>query len=371
MNTRHNRSLASSRGFSLIELMIGLVLGILTILVIAQVSAFAESHKRTTTSGSDAQTNGALAMFALQRDVQSSGYGLSVALNALGCTTNGEGSSGTALQFPLVPALITFGAAGASDQVTVMSSSKAGFSLPARITENHPQTADAFVVQSTLGINPGDVLVAVPETWSATSTCTVFNATTAIGNSLTATSLPHESGTDGPWNHTDLLPAAGYAAGSVVLNLGTLSRRTYAIDAAGTLQETSIDTTGSTATQDLYPQIVTLRALYGKDTDGDGTVDAYDAVTPTTASGWQEIVALRIAVVARSAQFEREDVTAIEPLWDVGAAVPVADSFGAASVCHTTSKCLTLGISGLADWQRYRYKVYDTVVPLRNVLWNS
>lgn len=371
MNLPLTRRPVRSLGFSLIEVMVGLVLGILTILVIAQVSAFAESHKRSTTSGSDAQTNGALALFSLQRDVQASGYGLSVAINTLGCTVNGEGSSGTALQFPLVPTFITFGAAGVSDQITVLSSSKAGFSLPTRVTENHPQTADTFVVQSTLGINPGDVLVAAPETWSAAATCTVFNATTAPGSTLTATSLPHQSNSNGPWNHSALLPAAGYAAGSVVLNLGTLSRRTYTVNAAGALQETAVDATGAATTQELYPQIVVLRALYGKDTSGDGNVDSYDAVTPTTAAGWRQVVAVRIAVVARSAQFEKEDVTSVEPAWDVGAALPVADAFGAATDCKVTSRCLTLGISGLTDWRRYRYKVYDTVVPLRNVVWNS
>ena len=371
MNFSPTRRPVRSLGFTLVELMVGLALGILTILVIAQVSAFAESHKRSTTSGSDAQTNGALALFSLQRDVQASGYGLSVAINTLGCTVNGEGSSGAALQFPLVPTLINFGAVGVSDQITVMASSKLGFSLPARITENHPQAADTFVVQSTLGINPGDVLIAAPETWSAASTCTVLNATTAIGKSLTATSLPHESGTNGPWNHSDLLPAAGYAAGSVVLNLGTLSRRTYAVNADGTLQVTSVDDTGSTVTQDLYPQIVVMRALYGKDTTNDGNVDSYDAITPTTAAGWRQVVAIRIAVVARSAQFEKEDVTGEEPAWDVGAALPVSDAFGAATDCKVTSKCLTLGIGALTDWRRYRYRVYDTVVPLRNVVWNS
>ncbi len=369
LHTHH--TLAHSNGFTLIELMVGLVLGILTILVIAQVAAFAEGHKRSTTSGSDAQTNGALALFTLQRDVQGSGYGLSVALNALGCTAKGRGSAGAALQFPLVPTMITFGAVGQPDQVTVMASSKMGFSLPARVTEIHPQAADVFVVQSTLGINAGDVLVAAPDTWSASNTCTVFNATSQVGKTLTATNLPHESIDSGPWNHSALLPAAGYAAGSVILNLGSLSRRTYAVNADGTLQQTAIDATGAAVTQDLYPQIVTLRALYGKDTNSDGNVDAYDAVTPTTAAGWKQVVAIRIAVVARSTQFEKDNVTSEEPAWDVGAALPVTDAFGAATVCKVTSKCLTLGIGGLTDWQHYRYKVYDTVVPLRNVLWNS
>jgi type IV pilus assembly protein PilW len=355
----------------LIELMVGLVLGLLTILIVAQIAAFAEGQKRTTTSGSEAQTNGAVALFALQRDIEAAGYGLAVVPDVLGCTVNGQGSAGTPLQFPLVPVLIDFGSAGAPDQINVLTSAKAGFSLPIRITENHAQAADTFVVQSTLGINAGDVMIAAPASWSTTNTCTLFNATTAAGKSLTVTSLPHETSDSGSWNHAALLPAAGYSAGSLVLNLGSVSRHTYAVNAAGTLQQISIDPTGAAVTQDLYPQVVTIRALYGKDTNGDGTIDAFDAVTPTTAAGWRQVVAIRIAVVARSAQFEKTVVTDSEPLWDVGSAIAVNDRFGAAADCHAGSKCLTLGISGLTDWQRYRYKVYDTVVPLRNVLWNS
>ena len=63
-------------GFTLIELMVGVVLGMLTVVIIANVFATAEGQKRTTTSGSDAQVAGSLALHALQRDVRMAGYGL-------------------------------------------------------------------------------------------------------------------------------------------------------------------------------------------------------------------------------------------------------------------------------------------------------
>jgi len=55
-----------ARGFTLIELMVAVALGLLTTLVIAQVFLQSEGNKRTTTSGSDAQVTGALALYALQ-----------------------------------------------------------------------------------------------------------------------------------------------------------------------------------------------------------------------------------------------------------------------------------------------------------------
>jgi type IV pilus assembly protein PilW len=73
-----------------------------------------------------------------------------------------------------------------------------------------------------------------------------------------------------------------------------------------------------------------------------------------------------MAVVARSAQREKEAVTTADPLWDVGQTVTVTGTADCGE-----SQCLTLQVSTAADteWQHYRYKVFDTVIPLRNMLW--
>jgi hypothetical protein len=71
--------------------------------------------------------------------------------------------------------------------------------------------------------------------------------------------------------------------------------------------------------QDLFPQIVNMQALYGKDTDGDGIVDTYDETTPTTPAGWRQVLTIRVAIVARSIKDEGSNVTTSQPLWDIGA----------------------------------------------------
>ena len=63
------------RGFTLVELMVGLLIGLLASLAVMQVMWSSEGQKRTTTSGSDAQVDGALALSALQRAIQPAGYG--------------------------------------------------------------------------------------------------------------------------------------------------------------------------------------------------------------------------------------------------------------------------------------------------------
>jgi type IV pilus assembly protein PilW len=68
------------------------------------------------------------------------------------------------------------------------------------------------------------------------------------------------------------------------------------------------------------------------------------------ACRWARASALRIAVVARNSQVDQATVTAQAPVWE--------GSGGAA-----------IDLSARADWQNYRYKVFETVVPLRNLGW--
>jgi type IV pilus assembly protein PilW len=100
-------------------------------------------------------------------------------------------------------------------------------------------------------------------------------------------------------------------------------------------------------------------------TNADGTVDTWDNTTPTTNADWLKVMAVRIAVVARSTQFEKSTVTFADPQWDLGANGTVTGS----TACGA-NRCLPLKVSHLADWGRYRYRVFETIVPLRNMLWN-
>jgi len=54
---RTSRSSRRAAGFSLVELMIGLVIGMVAIVVMMQVFSVSEGYKRTTTGGDDAQNN--------------------------------------------------------------------------------------------------------------------------------------------------------------------------------------------------------------------------------------------------------------------------------------------------------------------------
>ena len=60
----------AQRGFSLVEIMVAAAIALIGIVVIFQVLAVWEERKRTTSSGSDAQIAGTIAMYNLDRDVR-------------------------------------------------------------------------------------------------------------------------------------------------------------------------------------------------------------------------------------------------------------------------------------------------------------
>jgi len=361
--------------------MVGLVLGMLTVIVITAVLSSSEGNRRTITMGSDAQINGSLSLYTLQRDIQMAGYGAAINPAALGCDIKGEykdpaaPAATPAIPFTavLAPVVIQDGASGAPDSITVLQSRTSGFSAPMLLSNAHAKTDNFFTVKSSFGAKAGDLMIAVPKDGGTpTSWCTVFNVTdagagAANGTALDATHIPHVAGGTSKWNRSSVFPDAGYAEKSYLLNMGSLSFNTYAIDSAQNLVVTGLSAESASGTpEQLYPQIVNLQAMYGKDTTGSGQVSGYDNVTPTTSADWQRVLAIRIAVVARSNQYEKEEVTSAAPLWDVGASSTATD----AATCGT-SKCISLAVSQVSDWKHYRYKVYDTIIPLRNVLWNS
>lgn len=362
------------RGVTLVELMVGLTIGLLATLVITQVMSVSESQKRSTTSGSDAQLSGALALFAVERDVKMAGYGFSSTPNALGCAISATfgGAAVPDLPAELVPVSITPGGAGVSDTLRILASNKADFSVPLRVMPPEYKPNDTtFWVASSRGVAQNDLMLAFVD---ETQPCMLFRVTAPPP--VSHVEIPRAD--DGGWNAAGF-PGIVVGQGSQLLNLGTLLDHTYQVDAGSAqFQRVTFDTTTRTQnTMDLQAGIVLFKAMYGRDTvstiaqlqAGLGRVDTYDYTTPATPEDWQRVLAVRLVLVARSGQFEREDVTTTNPLWDVGNATAVAG----AAACGA-SQCVSLdvgaGVAG-AEARRYRYKVYDTVVPLINMLWRS
>jgi type IV pilus assembly protein PilW len=367
----------AQRGFTLIELMVSLLLGLVSVLVITQVLFESEGRRRTVSMGGDAQTNGAMSLYTLQRDIQMSGYGLTASPDALGCDVKAKFGTFAAFSFTLAPVVIEDGAAGAPDSITVLRGRTSRFSLPMTLTEAHTPADQHFLVTSSFGAAAGNMMIAVPKKQDPATWCSLLTVTDDLSgpiSQLTAASVPHLSGTGAAnWNQNSIFPAGGYLKNDYLLNMESVIQRTYSINANNLQMTERSAVDGSQTSRELYPQIVTLQAMYGKgsvDAGGNVHVDSYDSTTPSNNAEWRRVVSIRIALVARSNQYEKDEVTPGPPKWDVGGSVAVAGT--ATSTCNGSSTCIDLNVSQVgADWKHYRYKVFDTIVPLRNVLWNA
>ena len=129
---------------------------------------------------------------------------------------------------------------------------------------------------------------------------------------------------------------------------------------------------------DVVTDVVTLKAQYGYDASGDGVIGAdewYDSL-PSGAPNYARLLAVRFGLLIRSRQFERPNVgadtvvpvTPSAPKWANGSIAfamrnvdKTDDSGGGVSAIN--------GDAAANNWRNYRYRVYDTVVPLRNMIW--
>lgn len=354
-------SRCSERGFSLIEVVIGLMIGLLGITVMLQAFQMTEERRRTTTSGSDALTIGAIALYDLQRNIRQAGYGYS-STRLLNCKITLPSGA----DIPLAPVIINPGA-------SVIPSGDANTDTLLVIVGNsntEPQgnlilsqfSSNPIIVQMPSGFVANDYVIVAPDVCPSSSPYLLLDRVVSVGT-------------------TSVTLATG-GSGTAIYNFGQSPKilayavRNGSLRVCDYLSNNCSTDLSDSAWVPIAGNIAGLRAQYGHDTSVpmDGVFDVYDQTTPTNACGWSRITASRIAVVARSSQYETRlnsvgrrvcnPVTSSAPVWDGGVA---NNPLGSTATPLDVSKLVDGGDS--SDWQCYRYKVFQTVVPLRNIAW--
>jgi type IV pilus assembly protein PilW len=297
-------------GFGLVDLMVGMVIALLGIIIIFQVFSVSEGIKRTTTSGGDALQNGASSMFALERSLKAAGYGIFSSTNV-----------------NLLPPLPADPAGTAA--VTIFANG----------TSSAPSCS---VASATYG-----------------SDCIVLRYRPSSGaNSWDFGSFPPASGAG------FMSPPPLYIETITVkqdcMGAGTSSL----LQLCSSVLNPSTNTTTNTVIAD---GIVLMKAEYGFDLNGNGVIDSNEWFQALPNANVLSVFAVRVVLVARSAQPE---VT--------------RNAAGAITACATTtappawidSVNVPLDLTSQADlvaaaddWKCYRYKKFENTVPLRNVMW--
>lgn len=380
----------TSYGFSLIELMVAMVIGLITVLAVAQALHLSEGRKSTATSGADATTTGAMALYTIERDARNAGFGMTTSASSLSCTIKAKYDTSAVQSFTLAPVVITQGSDNSPDTIQFMASTKEGVPLPIKVTTDHAVTAANFFVQSDLGVEENDLMIAVPPNPDANNWCSIFQVTndTSAGNGGNGggqgqNQVIHNSG-QSKWNQPGgqtIFPNGGYPTGSSLINLGTFAQHTYSIANNGLQLSMFNVNSGSTTNVDLYPQVIQLQAEYGIDsnpTDSITTVSSWTTTTPSTALGWQGVKAIRIAVVTRSVIWEKLEKDASDNEIPLTVTSTDADCINPTTrdpraVCWSGGAINELNANNpnASDWQHYRYRVHEAVIPLRNVIWQQ
>jgi len=369
--TKFQRHLPSSQaGFTLVEIMVGLAIGMLATLIVMQVFTVFEAQKRTTTGAGDAQTNGNIALYTIARDLKQAGFALMPTslptINSpLKCAALiVDGVADASVPNRVFPIAITNGAASDTIRIRYGDSDTGGnpltivkmgpsVNLP---TANDAETGDSY------GCTKGSRTLVLSQDGLSCSLSTASDVTAASGV------IP---------GYVTLTDASVAAGGANVSCLGNWSEITYAVN-NGNLERNG---------DPVLEGIVNLQAQYGISAAGKvktnpdfNTVVAW--VDPDAVSGFDapsvanriRIKAVRIAVIARNARKETKDP--------------------ATGLCNTTVSCTALNdpaATGLCawagsasspapavdlsasdpDWACYRYRVFETVIPLRNVIWSK
>jgi len=374
-------------GLTLLEILVAMMIGLIGIVVITQTYIVNENYKRSTTSAGSAQTNGSLALYSIERDIRMSGWGIALQ-SALGCTSlrwyyNGAYSNpplagGTLPALSVAPVVITDGGAG-PDTITVFYGTGTERVIPAKVAVML-QPHDPFQVDNPQGFShtPGDlVLVTQAGTCALAQLTNVGAATGIIRHDASPTALYN------PVAGTSLLPAFG--AGAEMFNLGRPVVNVYSIAANNLRLANLFSATSSTVVPGYTPapftiveDIVDLQAEYGKDNGidnntvesaafvaNDGRVDSYSNVQPANATEWKQVLSIRVGVLARSEYYEKPDppgaacnatIVANAPAW----ARPAQAFPGLGDLADPTNlaRC-------------YRYRIFETVVPIRNMIWSQ
>jgi type IV pilus assembly protein PilW len=375
MKQNQQRALHRQSGFSLIEILVGLAIGLLATLVIMQVFSVFEGQKRTTTGSADAQSNGSIALFTIENEMKMAGYGLVPADSSpLECTSLFYGATGIT---DISPVTITDGgnAAGASDSITIRYATSSGGGIYSPIKGTGIPGANDVSLENSLGCQVGDAALIINGTTcnftsvTAMSTPTSGVYPTVTLNDPTGANAPNTSlSCLGAWHTTLFQVNPSYNPTSVASAAKAYLQRTdslYPVPASGNLP-------AAPAVAD----IVNIQAQYGISATANSNlvnqwVDATGSWAAPTVADRNRIKAVRIAVVARNGLLEKSNVTtacssltATSPVglcaWDATSASPTV-----------ASPAPAIDLSNDPNWQRYRYRVFETIIPLRNMIWSK
>jgi type IV pilus assembly protein PilW len=289
------------QGFSLVELMIAVVLGL--ILVAGVIELFVNNRQvyRVQDAKARMQENGRYAMAILGQNIRDAGY-YGCATRRAGAETNNvlnnsdlfiwnfaravEGNEATGDNTWTPTKENKIPAVSGTDILTIRKTTGSSIKITKHPGGNPPGSAN-IQVNTGNGLSNGDIIMATDCLTSA-----VFQVTS--NNPDTSGSIAHNTGTGSPGNSTQAL-GKNYTGGWVV-PIVTLS---FYIDQnpaniPALYQRNAI----SDVSMELVEGIENMQILYGVDTTGDGVVTSY--LSADAVGDWNDVLSVKVSLLLRS-----------------------------------------------------------------------
>lgn len=379
-----------ARGFSVVELMVAVVVGMLAVMFATRLLVTSESQKSAALGSSDTMQNGMLAMMQINTDAAQAGWGINDDLVA-GCDTRMEDNQGFQLApalrdgvniTPLAPVVIVNNG-DRSDSISLYSGSSLSAVGNVGIGSNYTG-GPSITINTTTPFNflQGDVILVAPEPAGGPCSLAQLDATPAA-NILTINAVdPYR------FNVNSTLRGGNYQQGQArVYNLGPgakLAFHTWSVN-NGVLMLRATNLAGTSQNpQAVVDNVIAIKAQYGFDMRAPNVFNAANSMTVTRwsadmidadgdastggAGDFRRVAAIRLAVIARSSVAEKPDpatgkCTATTAQMQVFT-TSVPNGVAAAPVS------VKLDVPGdTIDWTCYRYRAFETIVPIRNSGW--
>ena len=395
------RQRRNSGGFTLVEMMIAMTVGLVLALAVA-FSMLSMGHQfRLVGAGSAAQINAQLAVSVMNEAGRQAGAGMysngQPICQGFNAWRNGVVVSNGAT---LMPARITDGGANTAPDSLLFNGANAIGSLSGLPVLEAMATGTASVVVSDGGLIAANDLAIVGVPGSTTEPCTLFQVSGAPavgavcgGNATQCKTLARAQAPGAGYNapagtfasepRYGFSPAAPVVGPAVVMRLGPEFRQEAFAVMCNTLVQfnafSDVPTCSSSplsfggGANALATDIVQQQAQYGiSATAASDVVTNWVAASGVwanpSASDAQRIKAVRVVVVARSKEPD-------------GALVSVACTnnngvvnIGPCSFDDAEAPVIDLSATSVPagrNWRNFRYRVHQAVIPLRNVIWSN
>jgi len=409
-------------GFTLVEIMIALLIGMIGIVVIMQVFAVSEGYKRAATSGTDAMVNGGIALYMIERELRNAGYNLNNPIVA-GCMTVRvyNSATGNQVNMPIHPVEIVNAAANGlplpdanTDMLMISYGNTDAFVEGVQVDQVASTTSDFRVFGNREAFKTGELVIGVQPGAGpgGAPQCGLHELTRVpqpVNNCAQGAPpggpdrLEHNTGAylnnfkqcaGGPptRNRPGGLTDAGgvqfarltFTGGGRLYSLGgNPVVRLYAIRQGNltSCEWLSTDCAAVANWQVVADNIVSLRAVYGQDFDGnpnpasatgDGLIDRWSRTPFADTNHIARTVAIGLQITARSALKEKPtagpacDATTAADRPDKG---QPQDWYAQYTPVFGTLAGGDIDLSAVPDWRCYRYKLFQTTVPIRNMIW--